>query len=267
MEAVRLGSATALWREPESFERLVRRRGSFSFAKNVEGSAETILETAKRVREKVDGVVNAWPQAPLQHERDALVILALYLMEDRTWDAQNDMVCTLILTLVLADGIRGHSDGVVRYSQGAFRVVEECPASDMERIEKALRLSAVLCKEQMNNNNDMDLNTVFDALKPHATAMKSFGPVTSADFKKRAVDVYAAWAFDASKNMSSVISRFTGKQASSMLVDLVGTWAQQPKPEPNDRVVAFDDSCVRVNNAAGRPRLENCAKTYRQEHI
>lgn len=252
-----------LW-EPEKFSRLLHRRSDFVFVRNVEGEADNMVTTAKKVHAQTAAILAAWPLAPRDLEKDALPVLVLYMMENRAWSIQNDIVCTIITSIVLGDTARAHDDGVVRYNQGAFRPIEELPDNDLRKLESTLQLCTILMREVMNKNVEHDLAMVMTALQPLSRVMDRLDLTTSADHKKGKNEEYSVWALDAMKSMQSITPRFTSKQTSNQLVELVGTWLQQPKPEPAQWVIAFDDACVKLHlQKPGNERFENCEKTPR----
>ena len=78
---------------------------------------------------------------------DALKLIAYYLMDTRRWLPSNDLEATTIAAVVFEDRLRVHTDGVVRYKQGAFQRIEELSCGGMTRIERALQLAAIMFRE------------------------------------------------------------------------------------------------------------------------
>ena len=92
-------------------------------------------------------LVDTWDMEPFDHEMDALKLIAYYLMDTRRWLPSNDLEVTTIAAVVFEDRLRAHTDGVVRYKQGAFQRIEELSCGGMTRIERALQLAAILFRE------------------------------------------------------------------------------------------------------------------------
>ena len=100
-----------LW-EPEEFQRILRRRGEFTFCNAVEAESEDMAAVCTRVRSKVIENLASWDTKPLADEADALHILALYAMEKCVWSPQNDVVAALAAAVVFGNHFRTHAHGI-----------------------------------------------------------------------------------------------------------------------------------------------------------
>lgn len=255
--------------EPQEFQRILRRRSEFAFDEDKEGEPDDMNKICENVREKVIELIADWDPQPLGHEKDALCVVALYVMEDRVWNTQNDMVATLLLGTIFGRFLRAHSDAVVMYHQGAYVEIEEIGASDMRRIEVALLTAALLFKEIMPAVVAKEVVAVFQHVKRHAQGNTSrLPPITSIDtkgFLRTAHDEFSAWAMDAFKSMSWIAARFVGRTSSAALVGMAGQWLQVPRPDQRSTVVVFEDACINISPDHGPERLTNVKKSIDHE--
>ena len=244
--------------EPVALKRLAQRSNSFSFVRNVEEEAETVLEGVARVEALVNARITAWLYKPTSLERDAILVVALLVADGRQWGPKNDMVSAMLFRLVLGSGIRGHSDGVVRYRQCAFQDIEEIVETDMRRVEKTLQLAAHMFRHLMRGNVSFDETLVFQSLAQCAGGTHEWKPVTSADFKIKKDEEYAAWAFDACQQTIAMVSNFTRREMTRTLVDLIGTWMQSDRPDPPSTGVAFPDTYLHIDDQARGEARVSC---------
>ena len=234
--------------EPEYFRRVFSRKGSFKFQRQVEEEDASLLATTQAIEDKVTGTVALWATKPTPMELASMKVIALLVLEQRHWSKGNDLVSAMIFRLVVGPEIRGHSDGVVRYQQGAFQEIEEISSMDLMKVEKTLLLSAQMLRTLITGNVAFDVEQVFAALATYAQKTHNWKPVTSADFKHKKDDVYAAWAMDACQQTSAMISNFTRKETASSMVQLIGTWLQSHRPTPSPSI-AFPDTFVVIDDS------------------
>ncbi|CAK0872034.1 unnamed protein product [Prorocentrum cordatum] len=223
--------------EPADFQRILRRRGEFAFAREVEGEPDNMLSVIAKVRAKAAELIAQWPALPDESEKDALNVIALYAMEDRLWSPHNDVVAMLIAGVVFGPLLVAHDDGVFVYKQGAFQLIEEFSATDTRRLELALLKAAAMFKEIMGDVVNKDVTAVFDAMLPLARRTST---------------------------LSVVATRFVGKSSSGSLVEMVGIWKQEERPEQPSIAVVFEDARVKIDPEKpedSAERMKNVAKS------
>ena len=138
-------------------------------------------------------------------------LVAFYIADYRQWDRSNDMVAAMVAALVLEEDIRAHIDGVYRYSQGAFRFIEELDQKDMRSVEVALHNAAKMFRVMMKRNAEFSVASAFDSVRELAGTFAGMVLVTNKDYHMKKDEVYAGWAMDACKGTTSLTPRFTGR--------------------------------------------------------
>ncbi|CAK0814598.1 unnamed protein product, partial [Prorocentrum cordatum] len=214
---------------PADFQRILRRRGDFIFAHEVEGEPDNMLSVVAKVRAKAAELIAQRPTLPDEGEKGALNVIALHMR----WKT----AC-----------------GVQR-------------GTGVRRLELALLKAAAMFADIMGNCVTKDVTAVFDVMLAQPRRASTLAPITSIDTKefRSAKPVgFSAWAMGAFKNMSVVAIRFVGGSSYGSPVEMVGIWKQEERPEQPSTVVVFEDACVKIRpekpeNSA--ERMQNVAKS------
>eukprot|EP00959_Pyramimonas_sp_CCMP1952_P105957 2215437-Pyramimonas_sp.AAC.1 len=137
-------------------------------------------------------------------------------------------------------------DGVFMYRQGALQLIEEFSATDVRRLELALLEATAMFKVIMGDIANKGATAAFDAMLPLARETSTLVPIIWIDtqeFRGAKLAEFSEWAMGAFKHMSAVATRFVGRSSSGSLVEMVGAWKQEERPEQPSTVVVFEDAC------------------------
>jgi hypothetical protein len=246
--------------EPEFYRNLRSCRDDFNFVRHVEIEPDNMGKVVADVTAATAQLVSTWVPPPDQDEVNALTLIAFLIKDHREWDKSNDMVATMMVGLITQGQIRGHSDGVVRYCQGSFREIEELGQVDMRLMEKTLQNVAKFLVVLMKKNVGFNVREAFSNLK--GRKLTAMPPVSGKDFHIKRDTEYAGWAYDAAKAALAMTARFTGKGQSEVMVELIGTWLQVPRPDVPSTCCSFEDGMVQIDDSkAGNARVVSVPKS------
>ena len=101
-------------------------------------AVETLPEKALRFPEKLDQHLRNWAPQPPDSWKNAIVVIALYVDSNINWDSQSDILVSRVLGTLYIGKIVAHPDGVHRYENGGFKMIEELPPEILIEIEETL---------------------------------------------------------------------------------------------------------------------------------
>ena len=233
--------------EPQAVRELYSTARNINILAEAAPTQETLLVMNKELVERFAQTIAGWPQQPCENAKRAMLILAMCVGEQCLWSKNNDILVTRLLGLVYTDDYIAHPDGVVKYDHGHFGRIEEIPAGDLVRMEKAMALARSFFLDLMKNNIPQEWARVFAHMKSSHHLASLQKPRCSADFKLPEEGPAAVWALDMAKALAQMSSQYLAKGKGKDLVDSIGTYLQEPKGSQSG-IVDFIDASISLRD-------------------
>ena len=101
------------------------------FQPDAAANETNIRQITTDLRARVHGEIDSWQLAePLdEYNKNAVLIVALYVDMQVAWDGKNDFLLALLTYLLLGKSLRAHPNGTFSYTNGAWTKIYKFTAS------------------------------------------------------------------------------------------------------------------------------------------
>ena len=234
--------------EPDDLAHMAEAGMQLQIKQNIVAELPSLRSTTTNVVDEVRAEIKKWKKDISDLDFRAMVIIALRAKADFHWDHRSDLVVVRILGALTLDVLRGHSDKVVTYRNGAWVAVAEIPAPMLVSIDKIIWRASQIFENLAEHKISRTWNILFDYLK---TALPDLVTGKNQDDH---------WARGASKQLFNMGPRFgSGGGKAKALVELYGNWflIDHPDKEP---LINFEDAQLKIISE-GPPYLEQVDKS------